>query len=158
MSSPISRSRRGCARPREERAVGRHPVRAAASKRQRQDFAGRSPQGWPRPCTPVFNANQDPALVKVFSTYAANVPQLFLDIAHDKAEALGVPVAEIFPVIQAGFGSPRVHLVHWLVPDRRRILDGDKNVSESARTRGASGNPRWPKSAATACPPASWTP
>ena len=62
----------------------------------------------------VFHANQDPALIHVFfSTCTANIPQIFPDVVHDKAtETLGVPVAEIFPVIQASFGSPFVHVVH----------------------------------------------
>ena len=103
--------------------------------------AGAASRTWPRPCALVFHANQDPALVHVFfSTCTANVPQLFPDIVHDKAEALGVPVAEIFPVIQAGFGSPCVHLVHWLILDRRRVPDGDNNLSEPTRTCGAPAN------------------
>ena len=57
----------------------------------------------------MFNANQDPALAGVFSTCAANVPQLFLDIDRDKAKALGVPVAEIFSVLQANLGSSYVN-------------------------------------------------
>ena len=77
---------------------------------QLQDFAGRSPQDLAAALRAlVFNANQDPALANVFSTYAANVPQLFLHIDRDKAEALGVPVAEIFSVLQASLGSSYVN-------------------------------------------------
>ena len=77
---------------------------------QLQDFGGRSPQDLAAALRAlVFNANQDPALAGVFSTYAANVPQLFLDIDRDKAEALGVPVAEIFSVLQASLGSSYVN-------------------------------------------------
>ena len=77
---------------------------------QLQDFSGRSPQDLAAALRGlVFNANQDPALTGVFSTYAANVPQLFLDIDRDKAEALGVPVAEIFSVLQASLGSSYVN-------------------------------------------------
>ena len=57
----------------------------------------------------MFNANQAPALAGVFSTCAANVPQIFLDIDRDKAEALGVPVAEIFSVLQASLCSSCVN-------------------------------------------------
>ena len=77
---------------------------------QLQDFGGRSPQDLAAALRAlVFNANQDPALANVFSTYAANVPQLFLDIDRDKAEALGVPVAEVFSVLQASLGSSYVN-------------------------------------------------
>ena len=77
---------------------------------QLQDFGGRSPQDLAAALRAlVFNANQDPALANVFSTYAANVPQLFLDVDRDKAEALGVPVAEVFSVLQASLGSSYVN-------------------------------------------------
>ena len=74
---------------------------------QLQDFAGRSPQDLAAagPARAGLHANQDPALANVFSTYAANVPQLFVDIDRDKAEALGAPVAEIFSVLQSSLGS-----------------------------------------------------
>ena len=57
----------------------------------------------------AFNANRHPALANVFSTYSADVPQYFLDIDRDKAEALGVPVSEIFAVLQASLGSSYVN-------------------------------------------------
>ena len=77
---------------------------------QLQDFSGRSPQDLAAALRGlVFNANQDPALANVFSTYAANVPQIFLEVDRDKAEALGVPVAEIFSVLQASLGSSYVN-------------------------------------------------
>ncbi len=77
---------------------------------QLQDFGGRSPEELAAALRAlVFHANQDPALANVFSTYAANVPQLFLDVDRDKAEALGVPVAEIFSVLQASLGSSYVN-------------------------------------------------
>ena len=53
----------------------------------------------------IFAANQDPALSRVFSTYTASVPQLFIDIDRDKAEALGISVADIFQTLQANLGS-----------------------------------------------------
>ena len=77
---------------------------------QLQDFGGRSPEELAAALRAlVFHANQDPALANVFSTYAADVPQLFLDVDRDKAEALGVPVAEIFSVLQASLGSSYVN-------------------------------------------------
>ena len=77
---------------------------------QLQDFGGRSPEELAAALRAlVFHANQAPALANVFSTYAADVPQLFLDVDRDKAEALGVPVAEIFSVLQASLGSSYVN-------------------------------------------------
>ena len=53
----------------------------------------------------AFNANQDPTLNRVFSTFSANVPQLFLEVDREKAETLGIPVSEIFATLQANLGG-----------------------------------------------------
>jgi len=57
----------------------------------------------------VFNANQDPRLSGVFSTYSANVPQYFIDIDRDKAETLGISLQEIFSTLQSNFGSSYIN-------------------------------------------------
>ena len=38
----------------------------------------------------VAAANQDPRLTRVFSTFTASNPSLFLDIDREKAQALGL--------------------------------------------------------------------
>jgi multidrug efflux pump subunit AcrB len=53
----------------------------------------------------VVATNQDPALQAAFSTYSAEVPQIFLDLDRTKAESLNVPVSSIFSTLQAHFGS-----------------------------------------------------
>jgi hydrophobe/amphiphile efflux-1 (HAE1) family protein len=53
----------------------------------------------------VVAANQDPALQAAFSTYSAEVPQIFLDLDRTKAESLNVPVSTVFSTLQAHFGS-----------------------------------------------------
>jgi HAE1 family hydrophobic/amphiphilic exporter-1 len=50
-------------------------------------------------------ANQQPALAGVFSTYAANTPQIYLDIDRDKAQVLGVKISDIFSALQATLGG-----------------------------------------------------
>ena len=50
-------------------------------------------------------ANQDPTLRAVFSTYSADVPQLFLNLDRTKAESLNVPVSRVFSTLQAQLGS-----------------------------------------------------
>ncbi|MGH7090839.1 MAG: efflux RND transporter permease subunit, partial [Stellaceae bacterium] len=50
-------------------------------------------------------ANQQPELAAVFSTYAADTPQVYLDIDRDKAQVLGVKVADIFNALQATMGT-----------------------------------------------------
>ena len=53
----------------------------------------------------VVAANQDPTLRAVFSTYSADVPQLFLNLDRTKAESLNVPVSRVFSTLQAQLGS-----------------------------------------------------
>ncbi len=50
-------------------------------------------------------ANQQPELAGVFSTYAANTPQIYLDIDRDKAQVLGVKISDIFNALQSTLGS-----------------------------------------------------
>jgi len=53
----------------------------------------------------VIAANQDPRLTRVFSTFAANTPSLFLDVDRDKAQALGVRISDIFAALQTTLGG-----------------------------------------------------
>jgi HAE1 family hydrophobic/amphiphilic exporter-1 len=53
----------------------------------------------------VVAANGRPELAGVFSTYAANTPQIFLDIDRDKAQVLGVKISDIFNALQSTLGS-----------------------------------------------------
>jgi hydrophobe/amphiphile efflux-1 (HAE1) family protein len=50
-------------------------------------------------------ANQNPALSRVFSTFTATNPSLFLDIDRDKAQALGVGISDIFSTLSATLGG-----------------------------------------------------
>ena len=53
----------------------------------------------------VFEANQQPELASVFSTYSANSPQVYLDIDRNKAQILGIAVSDIFQALQATMGG-----------------------------------------------------
>jgi hydrophobic/amphiphilic exporter-1 (mainly G- bacteria), HAE1 family len=53
----------------------------------------------------LVTANQQPELAGVFSTYAANTPQIFLDIDRDKAQVLGIKISDIFNALQSILGS-----------------------------------------------------
>ena len=57
----------------------------------------------------VLAANQDPALQRVFSTFAANTPSVFLQIDRDKAQVLGVRIDDVFAALQASLGSAYVN-------------------------------------------------
>ncbi len=53
----------------------------------------------------IVAANQQPELAGVFSTYAADTPQVWLDIDRDKAQVLGVRVSDVFQALQATLGG-----------------------------------------------------
>ncbi len=50
-------------------------------------------------------ANQDPKLNRVFSTFSATDPSIYLDIDRDKAQILGVPLSSVFQALQASLGG-----------------------------------------------------
>jgi HAE1 family hydrophobic/amphiphilic exporter-1 len=50
-------------------------------------------------------ANQQPELAGVFSTFAADTPQIYLNINRDKAQVLGVNIADIFNALQSLLGG-----------------------------------------------------
>ncbi|WP_417668658.1 efflux RND transporter permease subunit [Roseibium sp.] len=54
----------------------------------------------------VYSANQQQGRIsQAFSTFRANVPQLFVDLNREKAKQLGVNVADVFLTLQAYLGS-----------------------------------------------------
>jgi hydrophobe/amphiphile efflux-1 (HAE1) family protein len=50
-------------------------------------------------------ANQDHRLARVFSTFTASTPSLFLDIDRDKAQSLGINIDDVFTALQASLGG-----------------------------------------------------
>jgi hydrophobe/amphiphile efflux-1 (HAE1) family protein len=57
----------------------------------------------------IFAANQDPALEAVFTTYAADTPQLYLDIDREKVQTLGIEMSVVFNALQTVLGSAYVN-------------------------------------------------
>ena len=57
----------------------------------------------------VIAANQDPALMRVFSTYTANTPQLFVNLDRTRTETFKVPVSRVFSTLQSQLGSGYVN-------------------------------------------------
>jgi hydrophobe/amphiphile efflux-1 (HAE1) family protein len=53
----------------------------------------------------VANANRDPRLARVFSTYTANNPSIYLDIDREKAQALGLSMDDVFGALQVTLGG-----------------------------------------------------
>jgi HAE1 family hydrophobic/amphiphilic exporter-1 len=57
----------------------------------------------------LAKANQTPGLQQVFSTFAANSPQLLIEVNRNKAQALQVSIDEIFSTLQTAMGSEYVN-------------------------------------------------
>ena len=53
----------------------------------------------------IVAANQDPRLSRVFSTYSATNPSIYLDINRDKVQILGIPLNSVFQALQASLGG-----------------------------------------------------
>jgi len=100
-----------------------------------QDLEGRDPKQLAQVMRGlIVAANQDPALARVFSSFSANTPSVFLDIDRDKAQTLGVPVSDVFGTLQAMLGGAYVNDFNlfgrtWQVnvqgdpEDRRSVAD-----------------------------------
>ena len=82
----------------------------------------------------VVAANQDPQLTRVFSTFSATNPSIYLDIDRDKAQILGVQLSAVFQALQASLGgyfvnNMNLHGRTWQVQvqadasDRSRVDD-----------------------------------
>ena len=73
---------------------------------QLQDFEGRDPADLGATALGlIVAANQDPRLSAVFTTFSPTTPSLYLDVDRDKAQALGVRIADIFSALQATLGG-----------------------------------------------------
>jgi HAE1 family hydrophobic/amphiphilic exporter-1 len=73
---------------------------------QLQDLQGRTPEELSAAMRAlVVAANQDPRLQNVYSTWATNNPQVFLDIDREKAQTLGVTISDIFTALQTTLGG-----------------------------------------------------
>ncbi|MEM9551371.1 MAG: multidrug efflux RND transporter permease subunit [Pseudomonadota bacterium] len=53
----------------------------------------------------VYAANQRPEIAQAYTTFRANVPQVFVDLDREKSKSLNVSVSEVFQTMQAQLGS-----------------------------------------------------
>ncbi len=82
-------------------------------------------------------ANQDPQLSRVFSTFSASNPSVFLDIDRDKAQILGVEISDIFQALQTSLGGSYVNDVNlfgrtWQVQAQAEATDR-KSIDDISR-------------------------
>ena len=57
----------------------------------------------------VIAANQDPMLNRVYSTFSATAPSVFLELDRDRAQVLGVAVSDVFAALQSAMGGSYVN-------------------------------------------------
>ncbi|GGC84191.1 efflux RND transporter permease subunit [Chelatococcus reniformis] len=57
----------------------------------------------------IAEANQNPNLTRVFTTFGANTPQIYLDIDRVKARMLNVPLSNVFATLQINLGGAYVN-------------------------------------------------
>jgi hydrophobic/amphiphilic exporter-1 (mainly G- bacteria), HAE1 family len=57
----------------------------------------------------IGRANRDPNLSRVFTTFGANTPQVYLEIDRTKARMLNVPLGNVFETLQVNLGSAYVN-------------------------------------------------
>ncbi len=71
-----------------------------------QDTGGGSPRALAQVLRGLLvAANQDPKLSRVFSTFSASTPSIYLDIDREKAKVLKVEPSAIFQALQASLGG-----------------------------------------------------
>jgi HAE1 family hydrophobic/amphiphilic exporter-1 len=79
---------------------------SAGVEMQVQQTGGGSPQDLAAALgSLVYAANQNPAIAQSYTTFRANVPQVFVDLDREKAKALNVSISEVFQTMQAQLGS-----------------------------------------------------
>ena len=92
----------------------------------------------------LVSANQQPQLAGVFTTFAADTPQVYLNVDRNKAQVLGVQVSDVFKALQSTIGRLYVNQFNlfgrvWQVnlqADQgfRREIDDIFNVYARAKT------------------------
>lgn len=57
----------------------------------------------------VAAANQEPSLSRVYTTYSADTPQIFVHLKRTRIEELGIPVSRVFTTLRQQLGSQYVN-------------------------------------------------
>ncbi|MEM1243831.1 MAG: multidrug efflux RND transporter permease subunit [Pseudomonadota bacterium] len=87
----------------------------------------------------VYQANQIPGLVNVFTLFNTNTPQYYLDIDRVKAEKLNVPISEIFTTLELYLGSVFINEFNYLGRTYRVTAQADsphrKDLDDVLRLR-----------------------
>jgi hydrophobe/amphiphile efflux-1 (HAE1) family protein len=76
----------------------------------------------------IATAQQDPRIGRAYSSFSADVPQLYLELDRTKAQYLDVPVADVFNTLQATFGSTYVNNFTYLGQTYQVNVQADQNA------------------------------
>ena len=71
--------------------------------------------------------NQAPEIMYAYSTYTAKTPNIYVDIDREKAEAMQVPVGNIFSVLQNYLGSSYINDVNFGTQVNKVVIQSDWN-------------------------------
>ena len=118
------------------------PVRglgtAGGFKLQVQDRTGQaSPQELQAAVDGLVNrARENPNLQALFSTFRANVPQLFADVDRERVKAQDVPVTGVFEALQVYLGSLYVNDFNYLGRTYRVTAQADAPFRATAESVG----------------------
>ena len=80
----------------------------------------------------IAEANKDPALRRVFTTYNTATPRLHVKIDREKAEQLGVPVDRVFSTLSTYLGSAYVNDFNYLGRTWQVVAQADTSYRQSA--------------------------
>ncbi|MBW4646677.1 MAG: efflux RND transporter permease subunit [Goleter apudmare HA4340-LM2] len=81
-------------------------------------------------------ANQTPGLQAVFTTFAANTPQLLVEVDRNKAKALQVPIDDIFGTLQTALGSRYVNDFNLQQRNYRVYVQADEQFRSNPKDIG----------------------
>ncbi|MGF1990848.1 MAG: efflux RND transporter permease subunit [Nostoc sp. ZfuVER08] len=81
-------------------------------------------------------ANQTPGLQAVFSTFAADTPQLLVEVDRNKAKSLQVPIDDIFSTLQTALGSQYVNDFNLQQRNYRVYIQADKQFRSNPQDIG----------------------
>ncbi|WP_019831915.1 efflux RND transporter permease subunit [Sphingomonas sp. PR090111-T3T-6A] len=80
----------------------------------------------------IAEANKDPALRRVFTTYNTGTPRLHVSIDREKAEQLGVPVDRVFSTLSTYLGSAYINDFNYLGRTWQVVAQADTSYRQSA--------------------------
>lgn len=81
-------------------------------------------------------ANQTPGLQAVFSTFAADTPQLLVEVDRNKANSLQVPIDDIFNTLQTALGSQYVNDFNLQQRNYRVYVQADQQFRSNPKDIG----------------------